>query len=135
MTPPDLEQAVAVIRERLPQTSALYLYGSFARGDARVDSDVDVAVFTNGAPVAALDMWNTQMDLVGHMGRPVDLVHLDRVSTVLQREVMVDGRRLYAADTCAADLFEVRVLRDYADLMTRRADIDADIVARGRVFA
>ncbi len=43
------EQLVALYGERL---KGVYLYGSFARGDAREDSDIDVAVVLEG-PVNA----------------------------------------------------------------------------------
>jgi predicted nucleotidyltransferase len=127
-------EAVELILQRLPGVSAIYLYGSCARGDARPDSDVDLAVFTAGAPLTPLDLWETRLDLTAMLGWPVDLVHLDVVSTILQREVMVDGVRLHAADPFEADLMELRVLREYDDLKRRRAPLEADIVARGRVF-
>lgn len=134
MHPADIDAAVATIHAQLPEVSAIYLYGSQARGDARPDSDVDFAVLTNGPRLPPMRLWDLRMDLAADLRRPVDLVQLDTVSTILQREVIADGARLYAAAPIVADLFEVQVLREYADLKTRRHGIEADIVARGRVL-
>lgn len=128
-----VDEAVRQIVERFAPV-AVYLYGSHARGDARPDSDVDLAFLTDGPALAALDLWNVRQDLAALFGAPVDLVHLDTASTVLQREVVTDGLRLYAADPYSADLFELAALREYADLMKRREGLDADIAARGRVL-
>lgn len=135
MSPAALRTAVATVRARLPEVSAVYLYGSHARGDARPDSDVDFALLTDGSPISGLQLWDLRGDLALIFAAPIDLVHLDVASTVLQREVVVDGLRLFAADPHAADLFELRAMREYADLMKRREGLDADIVARGYVLA
>jgi predicted nucleotidyltransferase len=134
MTPHELDAAVAAILAELPETAAVYLYGSQARGDAGRDSDVDLAVFTNGEPLSALRMWDARGRVESAFRSDVDLVHLDAVPTVLQNQVIADGVRVYSGDPYAADLFEIRVIREYEDFKRRRAPLEADIAARGTIY-
>jgi hypothetical protein len=65
----------------------------------------------------------------------VDLVDLAAANTVLQMQVVGEGRLLETRDPKAVGLFELRVIRDYQDLKAKRAGIEADIAKRGRVHA
>ena len=77
-TMPTLEQILDALRSCLPALKRLgvvelELFGSFARGDARMDSDVDVLVTFAETPSFAT--WLDARDLLTlHVGRPVDLV-------------------------------------------------------------
>ena len=128
-----LQQSAETLAARLDDPAAVYLFGSHARGNARPDSDVDLAVFSDGRPLSPVVLLEVSLDLAAALGAPVDVVHLDAASTILQREA-IDGVRLYAADPLRADLFELAVLREYEGLMRRRAGIDAEIATSGRVL-
>lgn len=70
-----------------------YVFGSVARGEARRDSDVDLAFL----PLAACDSWEVlaaRADLARIVGRDVDLVDLSRASTVMRAEILRTGQRL-----------------------------------------
>ena len=68
-------------------------------------------------------------------GLDVDLVDLRLAPTILQMQVVSDGVLIDRTDPKAIGLFEVGVLREYADLKYRRRGIERDVVARGRVHA
>jgi uncharacterized protein len=125
---------LSVLDARLPSLAAIYLFGSRARGDARADSDLDLAML-GARPLSPEILAETRETLEAKLGCDVDLVDLATASTMLAREILTDGRRLAAPDPVNADLFEVRTLRDYDDLKRRRQGIEADIVQRGRVLA
>lgn len=97
-------------------------------------SDVDIAVLGRG-PIDASTLQPLRERIAADLAREVDLIDLNAAPTVLQMQIVNEGRILDAADKTALGLFELRVLRDYRDLKRRRAGIDADIVARGRVHA
>jgi len=71
-----------------------YLFGSVARGEVRVESDVDVAVLYEKTPASRLDAG--PLDLEGELeralGRPVQLVVLNRAPADLVHRVLRDGR-------------------------------------------
>jgi predicted nucleotidyltransferase len=127
----DLAPVLAMLRQAIPGLAGVYLFGSAATGSARPDSDIDLAVFA-GRP---LPRERLQEEAARALKRDVDLVDLAAVSTILQVQVIGEGRLIDAPDPTSVAFFEVRVMRDYQELKARRAPIEADIVNRGRIHA
>lgn len=99
--------------------SAVYLFGSRARGDARPTSDTDVALlFADDPPPGlrgmALDLAD---DLQKALRAPVDLVVLNRASPDLIHRVLRDGILVCEFDRAARVRFEVDARRRYFDLL------------------
>ncbi len=132
--PPDLAPALSILRRETPGLVAVYLFGSAATGALRADSDIDLA-FLADRRIDRSKVLETQESVAKALGRDVDLVDLADASTILQIEAIGEGLLLDAPDADAAALFEVRVLRDYQELKARRAELEADAVERGRVYA
>jgi predicted nucleotidyltransferase len=131
---PDLSAALAILRREVPDLAAVYLFGSAATGTARVGSDVDLA-FVAGRPVAHERLLDLRQLLANSLNQDVDLVDLAAANTILQIQVINEGRVIDTSDPDAAALFELRAIREYQDLKERRRGVEADIVARGRVHA
>jgi predicted nucleotidyltransferase len=120
-------QFVTTIRgilERHPGIRLAILFGSFARGAVRSDSDLDVAVDV-GRPLTAEEKIKFTGDLAQEIGRPVDLVDLNNVGEPLLGQIIVHGRRLLGSDTRYAELIR-RHLFDQADFMPYRSRILAE---------
>lgn len=130
----DLAPALDILRRALPELAAVYLFGSAADGSERADSDIDLAVYS-GRRVDRLQLIELQEQVAQTLGRDVDLVDLASAPTILQVQAIGEGKLIAAPDADAAAFFEVRVMRDYQDLKARRADLEADAVCRGRVYA
>jgi hypothetical protein len=64
---------------------------------------------------------------------PVDLLDLRAASTVMQYQVLMQGRKLCSSEP-AAGLFEAFVLSEYTQLGEARAGLLADIAKDGRVY-
>ncbi|HEX5054663.1 MAG TPA: nucleotidyltransferase domain-containing protein [Planctomycetota bacterium] len=92
------------VHERLPGVQGVWLFGSRARGDAREDSDIDLAVLGPTAfdPVLVFDLG---LELGVLASRDVDLVDLRAASTVLRKEALHGGRLLSCLDRAACEAF------------------------------
>jgi len=110
-----LARALGAVR---PDVFAAYLFGSRARGTARADSDVDVAVLVRGEPPATLEGMgmDIQADLERALGRAVDLVVLNRAPVDLVHRVLRDGRIVLERDRSARIAFEVAARNRYFDM-------------------
>lgn len=127
-----LSDVVDLVRTRLPDVVAVYLFGSQASGQSTADSDVDLAVL--GAdrldPVAR---WELQEDLAARLHRKVDLVDLRGASTVMRVQVLDRANVLFDGNPGARALFEATALSSYARLNEERRGILIDIRARGTI--
>ena len=65
--------------------SVMYLFGSYARGDAESDSDIDFAVQDEGAELEGMKLITFQRELEDAFGVPIDLIELDSVHTSVTR--------------------------------------------------
>lgn len=127
-----LNAVLRLLLKRLPGLEAAYLYGSTARDEARDASDLDIAVLAEHAldPIRLFDLAGELASLVE---REVDLVDLNRASTVFRSQVISRGRRLYCRDETSCEAFEDRVFASYAYLNEARRGILDDIRRHGRI--
>ena len=129
----DFGELVPEVLGHLPEIKALYVFGSRAQGEARPDSDLDLAVLV-GTELPETKLWETAQHLASRIGMEVDLVNLSKASTVMQMQVVRGGRRLYCADEQVCGEFEDFVYSSYARLNGERAGILQDIAQRGRIY-
>ncbi len=115
MTAPDIEDS---IRETLAAHAGIrlvILFGSFASGQVKQDSDVDLAIDA-GQPLDA----DTKMALIGKLaestGRPIDLIDLRTVGEPLLGQILKHGKRLAGDDATYAELIKRHVFEE-ADFM------------------
>jgi uncharacterized protein len=100
---------------RHPEVTLAFVFGSFARGNERADSDVDVAVQAS-RPLSV----DARMALVGDLalatGRAVDLTDLRTVGEPLLGQILAHGLRLLG-DADAHGRLLSRHLIDAADFL------------------
>ena len=102
-----------VLLGALPDVWAIYVYGSFARGDEWPTSDLDLGVLL--PPGKRIDDLLALMAKVSsQVGRDVDLVNLREVGDILRREVLADGRLLFAARPDQVLAWEASAMSRYA---------------------
>jgi predicted nucleotidyltransferase len=120
------EMLVERILAALPDTQAIYLFGSATADRLRDDSDIDVAVLLPHARAKALGslaLSDLAFDLMKTLRRDVDLINLRQVSSVLQKQVIANGIVLFCADEFAKDEFEMLTISFYQKLNEERARI------------
>lgn len=70
--------------------SRLAIFGSFARGEERADSDVDILVDFN-VPVSIFKFLDVKERLETLLGRPVDLVTRDALKPQLRDRILAEA--------------------------------------------
>lgn len=119
----DRDTAITALREALRRSdtaiSSAYLFGSLARGEARADSDVDVAVLFAETPPATLlgPVATLQNELEAAIHRDVDLIVLNRAGPDLIHRILRDGELLIENDRAHRIRFEVDARNRYFDLL------------------
>jgi predicted nucleotidyltransferase len=128
-------EIIQTVLEHYPDTQAIYLFGSYGTEQEWPDSDVDIAVLfppEEAKKAGSLQMSDLRFDLEFLLKKEVDLINLRRVSTVLQKEVVVADCRIYDGDSYAAEEFEMLTLSYYQKLNEERAEIVASALSGGR---
>jgi predicted nucleotidyltransferase len=131
------DEIVRVVVAAYPTVQAVYLFGSYGTEYERQSSDVDIALLLppiEARQAGTLIMSELLFTLEALLKKDVDLINLRRVSTVLRKEITFTGRRVYCADTYAADEFEMLTLSYYQKLNEERAELLAEGLRDGRFY-
>lgn len=98
---------------------AAYLFGSFGRGTAGPESDVDVAVLYSRSLPSTLDSpaLTQEGDLERILGRPSQVIALNGAPADLVHRVLRDGRLVFEGNRSARIAFEVKSRNEYFDLL------------------
>ena len=93
-----VDTVVNTIKSACSRVERVILFGSRARGDNRVRSDIDIAV---ACPRASQREWLDLCDAVDDADTllPVDLVRLDTVGEPIKSRILREGRVLYERES------------------------------------
>ena len=129
----DDHELIEHIRKSVPSIIALYRFGSQAKGTARPDSDIDLAILARD-PIPNIRRFEIAQELAAQLHLDVDLVDLRTASTVMRMQVLSTGTCLDAPDEPAHREFEMYAYSDYARLNEERREIVKGITERGVVY-
>lgn len=92
-----VEEIKAIVAELAAQYGAdrVYLFGSYARGDANTDSDIDLRI--DKGSIRGLQMGGLAADLEDAFGLPVDLVPTGSLDRTFLHSISDDEVLLYEA--------------------------------------
>lgn len=106
----------------LPDAWAIYVYGSFARGDSGPGSDLDLAVLLpRGQKIP--DRLSLMATVAAQVGCDVDIVNLREAGLDLIHELLRDGQTLHIRCPDEVLGWEAERMSEYAEFNPRRADI------------
>lgn len=123
---------LVLLRKAFPNALGVYVFGSRAQGGARADSDLDLAVLVDGYADPSR-LWDLSSALAEVVGCEVDLLDLRAASTVMQYQILTQGRRLWAFEPDAS-LFESFVCSEMVGLNEARAGLLEDVAREGSVY-
>ncbi len=124
---------VSAIQSAVPGLKAVYLFGSAIKGDMHDNSDIDLAIWTE-QPLSALELWDLRQLMETIVQRQVDLIDLNKATTVMRMQIVSQGKRLYCQDFSACEQFEDFVFSDYVRLNEERHEILESIRQQGRIY-
>lgn len=111
----------------------IILFGSYAKGRAREESDIDIAFLTDQI-VDEYQSFCIAQELAGSIGKSLDCVNLSSASTVFQIQVIGHGKVLYCKDETRRKYYFLRTFKEYALLNEERETILKQIKARGTIY-
>jgi len=101
---------------RYPSVILAILFGSIVNDRARSDSDLDIAIATS-TPLTPQTHIAIIEDLALAIGRPVDLIDLDRTHNPLLQQILTKGRRVLCQDQTRYAELLLRMVYEEADVM------------------
>jgi predicted nucleotidyltransferase len=134
LTSSALDLIVAALRSGPPLRLAM-LFGSTAKGTQRIDSDIDIGIVPEDPELSLAEELTLQTDLARVSGHQVDLVRLDRASTLLRWQVVRYGQVLVEATPFAAARFTAETVAEYLDFASafeRAAENFRRVLTAGR---
>jgi len=108
------QQNILAALEKYPEINTAYVFGSVAKGNAKPESDLDIAV-QGDKPLTAEQHIALVGDLALATGRAIDLIDLKTAGEPLLGEIL-QGQRLLGEDAKHAELIK-RHLFDSADFL------------------
>lgn len=112
--PDNSNQQLRTLLGAQPGIRLAILFGSMAKGTARPDSDIDIAVLKN-QPLTSQEKTALIAEIANLCGRPVDLIDLKHAGEPLLGEIL-KGERLLGSNEYYARLL-TRHLLDAADFL------------------
>lgn len=128
----DRKIIVEYLRSKL-NPKFIYLFGSFARGEGREDSDIDLAIYSN-EEVNAYDLFIISNQLSFKVKRDVQIVNLKDIDTVFAAQIVGNKEELYCEDEILSANYDIRTFKDYAKLNEERKIILDAIERNGRIY-
>jgi len=121
-----VESMVQTCLSHLPEIQAIYLFGSWGKEQQTEQSDLDLALLLPQQQAKDLgSLYGSALykALECLFKIDIDLINLREANTVLQKEIIADGRCVYNADAYAADEFEMLTMSYYQKLNDERAAV------------
>ncbi len=126
------ELIVDLLKVKFPGVLAIYQYGSAGTQYETPMSDIDLAILIT-KKVKPIECWHVAQALAKELNKDVDLVDLIRASTVLQYQVITEGKQLWVCnednERRTVDLFETTVITQYQHLQEERKIVIDALIA------
>ena len=120
-----------LLRELSP--SLLFLFGSAVNGNFREGSDFDLAYLT-AKDISQYNVYMIAQKLADLTGHEIDLIDLNKASTVLKAQIVGKGSLIYCSDQTFKANYIIRVLKEYALLNEERKEILERIKKEGVIY-
>jgi len=113
-----LDSITTTLAEK-PEVNTVYLYGSFAKGDALSSSDIDIGVHLDSETKPDYHFLGKLLADINdlHLDRKVDAFVINNMSPLFRFNVIYPNKVLYCRDQAKRVEFELKTRRDYEDYL------------------
>ncbi len=111
----------------------IYLYGSYARGEEREDSDIDLGVYADSR-LTPYDLFVLAGEISLYVNRDVQIVDLRKIDTVFAAQIVASREVLYCLDEYLMHTYDMTVYREYAKLNEERHVVMDAIFKDGKIY-
>ena len=128
-----LAAEVSKIKDILMKKVSPYLiiiFGSAAKKNLRDDSDIDIA-FLSDKHFDEYEVFVIAQELADALNRDVDLIDLNKTTTVMKAQIIANGEVIYSKDDRRVSEYKIRVLKEYCLLNEERQVVLQRIKERG----
>ncbi len=109
----------------------IYIFGSTVKNrDRGESSDIDIAILTDRR-IDEYELFILSQKLADILKKDVDLVDLNKTSTVFKIQVIKTGKLIYNSNNLKKMYFQMRTMKDYAILNEERQEVIDKIKSRG----
>jgi uncharacterized protein len=124
---------LTILQRYYPELQGVYIFGSTVSGEAHNESDLDLAILL--PTVANSDrLWECKQELETVLMQDVDLIDLQKASTVLRAQIINTGFQILELDRKACQSFEMLSLSMYLRFNEERVGIVEAILQDKRIF-
>ncbi|MBV4425489.1 type VII toxin-antitoxin system MntA family adenylyltransferase antitoxin [Clostridium tyrobutyricum] len=127
-----IHKTIKFLKENI-KPHLIYIFGSSVNGIFREDSDIDIA-FKSEHELTPYQVFMFSQSLADILGRDVDLIDLNKASTVFKVQIIANGKCVYCSDDVKKAYFEMYAYKDYAKLNEEREVILNNIKKRGQIY-
>lgn len=128
----DKKIIVKFLREKI-NPKFIYLFGSFAKGEGREDSDVDLAIYTK-KELSPYNLYIIGNELTFKINRDVEIIDLKNIDTVFAAQIVGNREELYSEDENLKSYYNMKTLREYAKLNEERQIVLDSIREDGSIY-
>lgn len=111
----------------------IYIFGSTVKGTANNNSDIDIA-YLSVQDFNEYEIFMLAQELAEIINIDVDLIDLDKASTVFQGQIVSTGKAIYCLDNKKRMDYEMKSLKMYAKLSEERKYIIQNVQESGSIF-
>lgn len=99
--------------------SFAYLFGSYAKGKQRKDSDIDVAVYIINLPKEIFFDYKMKIkiELEESIRREMDIIILNSAPPLLKHQVFTEGKQLKCIDVEIMNNYKIKSFYEYLDII------------------
>ena len=118
----------------LPDVKAIYLFGSYAHGQALPDSDIDLAVI-NDEPMDENHFFEMILLIATALNRDIDLIDIKRTPLDMKFEIISTGVLIYDKNPQQTLEYETLIMSMYQRFNEERSGILEEIVRSGKILS